>query len=102
MVRLVSIGAIVALSGCAAVRPNNIRLYAEHVSHVSQHMGSNPTDYGYNTINLELHYEHKGVFSDIAEGYNLGAKSDWGLGYGALVGPREVFSARIGYDFKVK
>ena len=94
--------AALAITGCATLRPNDVRLYAEHVSHISQHFGSDPKCYGYQTLNVSAEWRVKGAFLEVAEGYNLNGRSDWGEGYGALVGPRETFSARAGWDFKLK
>lgn len=95
---------VLALSGCAAIEPNSIRVYGEHVSHATQHFESTPTDYGYNAINVEIHYQHKGAFLDIAEGIVLNRKDtqvSW-CEYGAMAGPRELFTARVGYEFQLK
>ena len=97
------------LTGCAsvqhAVEPTSIRVYAEHVSHLTQHapIASEPTDFFYNTMNVEAHWQHKGVFLDVAEGVSLQGRDThvpW-QEYGALIGPREVFTARAGYEFEV-
>jgi hypothetical protein len=94
--------AVSLVAGCA-LKPNSIRVYAEHVSHASQHFGSNSTNFGYNALNVELHYQHGGAFLDVAEGVNLNGRSraPW-LEYGSLDGPREVFTARAGYEFALK
>lgn len=96
--------AVLALQACTVIEPNAVRIYAEHVSHASQHFGSDPTNYGYDAINLELHYKYKGVFLDVAEGMVL-EKRDCNVPwkeYGALDGPREIFTARAGYEWQVK
>lgn len=101
MIKLTMIGATFVLSGCSCLEPNTVRLYAEHVSHATQHMGSDKTEYGYNTVNIELHYQRGGAFLDLAEGLNLNAKSNWEE-FGALAGPREVFTARVGYEIPLR
>jgi hypothetical protein len=102
--RAIALLLVIAMCSCATLEPNSIRLYGEHVSHATQHLQNDPTDYGYNTVNLELHYKVRGVFLDLSEGINLNAKDKnvpWAE-YGALDGPREVFQARFGYEWQVK
>lgn len=87
---------ILTLTGCSVA---SIRPEITHVSHISQHFGANKTNYGYDEVAIDLHLEPvRHLEIDIAEGVVLEGKSDYGLGYGALVGPRETFSATIGYD----
>lgn len=95
---------LLVVGGCAAIEPNSVRIYGEHVSHASQHFGSDPTSYGYDSLNLELHYQHRGLFLDVAEGIVLNSKDTKVSGdcYGGLWGPREVFTARAGYEFPFK
>lgn len=135
---LVAALAVTALAGMGQARAGGLHwlrlgppkivlsLYGEHVSHLTQHapFASDPTNYGYNTVNLGITLEEHGMhgggpFLTLAEGYNLthGGNSwaehistihvqGWtytGPGWspvesnGALLGPREVFSARIGW-----
>lgn len=94
------------MAGCTTLEPNAIRVYGEHVSHASQHFESPATNYGYDTVNVEAHWEHKGAFLDLSEGINL-ERADCEVngkdnGYGGLWGPREVFQARIGYEWSIK
>lgn len=106
MVRLISVmGAIAVIGGCASLEPNSVRVYGEHVSHVSQHFETQPTNYGYEAISVELHYQRKGWFADIAEGVQLGARDTHVHGadsYGGMLGPRELFTARAGYEFQLR
>ena len=103
-----------------------LSLYGEHVSHLTQHQpfARYPTNYGYNTVNVGITFEEHGThgggpFLSLNEGYNLTNGGDtwteyistihvhgWtdtGPGWrplesnGALLGPREVFSARFGW-----
>jgi hypothetical protein len=94
--------------------------YGEHVSHITQHepFTSNPSDYGYNTIDVAITFEEHGgdgPFLTLADGYNLTRNCTvWTRGvpiardpgmyefnslqyHGALGGPRETFSARFGW-----
>ena len=118
---------LAALAGCAALGPPQtvVSLYGEHVSHITQHQPftSDPTDYGYNTVNLAVTVETRksGPFLTLADGYNLTRGGNYRFSnvtacpapsvsscqifsrphsfqeFGALAGPREVFSARAGW-----
>ncbi len=95
--------AVLSLSACA-VLPNRLSAYAEHISHTCQHFGSEPTNYGYNTLNISARWQsRKGPFLEISEGYNLTPCWHGGSvsGCGALEGPREVFSARAGWTWRI-
>jgi hypothetical protein len=48
-------------------------LYAEHVSHASQHFGADRTNYGWDSVNFGVTLEHgdSGPFATVAEGYTL-------------------------------
>ena len=89
----------VALSGCCTV---SVLPEITHVSHLTQHFGPRPTDFGYNAALLDLHIEPtKHVFIDVAEGIILDRGGTTNTGYqyaGALLGPREVFVATVGMD----
>lgn len=95
-----------SLSGCA-LAPRQIAVYGEHVSHTTQHFTDTRTDYGYNTVNVGAEWRRAsgtGPFLDIAEGYNVGPAWHY-AGYethGALIGPRETFSARAGWVFSLR
>jgi hypothetical protein len=94
------------LGGCA-LAPRQIAVYGEHVSHATQHFGDTRTDYGFDTVNVAAQWrtaDGAGPFADVAEGYNLDSKWHY-AGYdtvGALIGPREVFSARVGWIFRLR
>lgn len=95
---------IIVLPGCALV-PNTVSPVLEHVSHTSQHapFTSHPTDYGYNQVAIQAHWELPGhTFVEVSEGYNLGKMNTNGQACGALYGGREVFTAKIGYTFHIK
>lgn len=91
-----------SLSGCA-LAPNTVSPVIEHVSHLSQHFGANPTHYGYNQIALVAHWRlYRGAFLDVSEGYNPGSRNSGGQACDALYGGHEVFAARVGYTFNIK
>lgn len=88
------------LTGCAALEPNSIRPELGHVSHASQHFGSHPTNYGFDTAVLVAHWQAHSAYIDVSEGYVIERK-EYGA-CGALWGGHEVFQARVGYEFKLK
>jgi hypothetical protein len=103
----------VLVSGCSTMRslePNTVAVYGEHVSHVTQHepFTSETTNYGYNTVNVSARWQCEkspcaGAFLEVAEGLNVGRRDDVPFrSYSGLAGPREVFSARAGYQWRVK
>lgn len=94
---------LLTLAGCA-LEPNAIRFEGEHVSHLTQHFGADPTSYGFDALNIEAHYQLKHAFLDISEGYVLNARDlkTNGPCYGGLWGPREVFTLRAGYEIPLK
>lgn len=93
--------AALSLTGCALV-PNTISPFAEHVSHASQHFGSNPTHYGYEQIGVAARWNVKHAFLEMSEGYNPGKRNSGGEACDALYGGHEVFTARVGYTFDIK
>lgn len=95
--------AALALTGCA-LEPNSLRVEAEHVSHVSQHFGPDPTNLGFNAVMLEAHWQQGHAFLDVSEGINISPRLDSVVGpvYGALAGPREIFQAKAGWEIPLK
>lgn len=93
--------AALSLSGCA-LAPNTITPFVEHVSHASQHFGSNPTHFGYEQIAVAARWNVKGAFLEMSEGYNPGSRNSYGQACDGLYGGHEVFTARVGYDFRIK
>jgi hypothetical protein len=84
--------------------PDEVNLEIQHISHVSQHFGSDSTDYGVEIASLAVRWTGHSWFLDIAEGAALNTCND--LHYydstqvleqcGALEGPKEVFQATFG------
>lgn len=93
--------AALALTGCA-LAPNTVTPFVEHVSHVSQHFGPNPTHYGFEQIAVAARWKAKGAFLEMSEGYNPGSRNSHGEACDGLYGGHEVFTARVGYEFTVK
>ena len=92
-----------ALSGCAELVPNSVRPELEHLSHVSQHVGADRTNYGADLLEVLAHWGHSsGPFLEVGEGYSLNRGWPNGDGYGEIYGPREQFIARAGYSFQVR
>lgn len=92
---------LAALTGCAAM-PDKLRLVASHDSHLTQHFGPNPTDYGYNAVAVELGWKRGPWFLDVSEGLVLNHAANGGQEYGAMWGPREIFQARTGLEISLR
>lgn len=92
-----------ALSGCA-LEPNALRIEGEHVSHLTQHFGHDPTDYGFNAVSVVAHWQVSHAYLDMSEGVNISPALQGVQGpvYGYLAGPREIFQARAGWEFPLK
>lgn len=90
------------LGGCSVLEPNKIGIEADHVSHISQHFGSDATNFGYNTLGVVAHWQSGNAYVDLSEAYNFGSEFDDGRGYGALWGPRETFTGRVGYAITLR
>ncbi|MGC1477330.1 MAG: hypothetical protein WA804_15895 [Terriglobales bacterium] len=71
------------------------------MSHATQHwpFTNHSTEYGANMANLVLAWTPGAVRIELAEGINLNPHE--GIGFGEIEGPREEFSARVSYTFKV-
>ena len=95
--------AALTLTGCA-IAPDTLRIEGEHVSHLTQHFGSDKTDFGYQAIALELHWQRGHWFADVSEGVVVSGRDEKVSQqcYGALWGPREVFTARTGWEIPLK
>lgn len=94
--------AAAAASGCA-VMPNSVSPEFEHISHATQHFGANHTNYGANIANITAEWDvGRHVYVTLAEGIDLDRHYRDINSYGNIVGPREEFTARIGYKFITK
>lgn len=98
------------MTGCAVLVPNSIPVEVTHVSHASQHFGSEPTNFGYNEVSAGLKWNvtrdlsvkvEEGIVLDKPVYYHTQDNGRQPM-YGDLLGPREVFSATIAYEFKLK
>lgn len=89
-----------ALTSCATIEPNAVSLEAEHVSHISQHFGAHPTNFGYDDLMLAARWRRGRFHWRLADGMVLEAQDPRvnEKCYGGLWGPREVFEASAGYD----
>lgn len=96
--------ACAALSGCAALVPNTVTPFAEHVSHLTQHepfcAADRQAHIGYEEVGVAARWDYRAAFVEVAEGYNFASKE--GQACAGLCGEREVFSARVGYSFRLK
>lgn len=90
------------LSGCALL-PNYIGADVEHISHATQHepFTSDPTNYGSELMNFTAEWAKRdgGPYLDLSEGIDLDPCQ---RGFcGEIAGPREQFSARFGWRFRI-
>lgn len=78
--------------------PDYVALQLAHTSHVTQHFGEDPTNYGFSALELAASWSYGRVYWQIADGLNLnqcvGAMPR--MICGSLYGPREIFTAQIG------
>jgi len=91
---------LVALGGCAALAPDAVRIEAAHESHAS--VGSlgcshNCSEDGLTTASVMLKWRSGPLTIEAGEGINLRGRDG-----GGFVGPREVFTARAGYEIPLK
>ena len=75
-----------------------------HESHITQHFGPDPTNYGSETIGLTATWsgDDGGPYLNVTDGVTLGPCWINGAGYGETLGPREIFTATLGWRFRVK
>lgn len=92
------------LSGCASLVPNSVRPEFEHLSHLTEHrpLTDAPNDYNVNMANLIAHWDVHRAYVEIGEGVAINRRYPSENSYGEIMGPREQFTARIGYVFQVR
>lgn len=89
---------LAALSGCAAIEPNHLRLGAQHLSSATQHFGSNKTQFGFNSILVGAEWEPtKHTYIEVQESWILGDGILFAGGEG-----HEFFEARAGVQLNLK
>lgn len=96
--KLITLAALLALGGCVELRPETVSLEAEHVSHATQHepFTSHPTAYGFDAVSVAARWEYGPAYVELSEGAILErCTPDW---CGSLMGPREVFTGRVGIN----
>jgi hypothetical protein len=95
---------LAALSGCA-LAPDIVRPEIEHMSHTTQHepFTSHPTRYGTNLAGVTAQWNISRRWQiEVNESVALPGDAHAGNYYGEIAGPRESFSARVGYNFEVR
>jgi hypothetical protein len=90
------------LGGCA-LAPDSVRPELRHLSHLTQHapFTDAPTRYGADTVGVYAHWDlpHR-AFVEVGDGVSL--DHHYSYGYGEVLGPREQFEARVGFDIRVR
>lgn len=92
----------VLTASCATIEPSAVSVELDHVSHATQHFTQPATNYGYNAANLVIRWQHDRVYATLAEGIVLDNPACGGQCYGALWGPREVFTGQLGVNLWTK
>ena len=94
----------ICLTGCA-VAPDYVRPELYHDSHITQHPPFTATNghVGSSGVGITAEWQINRLQIELNESVNLcrGWTMNGVNGYGETQGPREEFSARIGYNFKV-
>lgn len=109
---LVVIG-VTLIAGCASLRdlePSSIPIEVTHVSHLTQHLDSNPTNYGFDSVSVGLRWRVGNFSATVLEGVVLENARTWTVDstgqqiplHGGLLGPREVFTGRLSYEIPLK
>lgn len=107
--KIILLSLIVLVSGCSTLHtlePNTLPIELTHVSHSTQHFGAHPTNYGYDALSIGAKWKPtRNLSLSISEGVTLEKRCQTASGereYGALYGPREVFTGRITYEIPLK
>lgn len=79
------------LSGCA-VMPDSIPVEVQHLSHVSQHFGRNPTNFGFEAVFIGAKWDRGPVQFEIKDGYSKELYDN----------KHEIFEASIKYEIRVR
>lgn len=89
-----------SLTACAVepMLPSYAAVEVNHTSHIEQHFQPEPTSFGYNALQLDLHWTQGRFYLDLADGVVLGSCTGVGeyRSCEGLEGPREVFTGRAG------
>ena len=98
-----------SLTACAELKPVSVPIEVEHVSHASQHFGSDPTNYGYDAVSIGLKWRPLPYATVVvSEGYVIEGKcthirTGAPTSYGALVGNTpEVTTARFTFEIPIR
>ncbi|HTS53472.1 MAG TPA: hypothetical protein VMH26_09390 [Burkholderiales bacterium] len=86
--------AFLLVAGCAALIPDAIRPEVTHESHVLQHFGDHPTNYGDSRVGVTGVWRRGPWVTEIGESYDLNKP----YAPGCAAGCRDVFSAQFGYE----
>jgi len=114
---LIAALAALPLTACC-LAPNTVRTDVTHMSHVSQHFGSNTTNYGTQIIGATAQWRtQSGWFAELGEHYNIGKSGsyhswtdaggqlEWTDSRscpGSICGPREITTVSVGYIWQVR
>lgn len=82
------------LSACTSLEPSTVNVEGDHTSHVEQHFGDHPTNYGFDVIAVTARWQRGPVYFEVSDGRTVGSE--------CLDHMHEVFNARIGYTLFTK
>ena len=104
LLRCCGAAGLLLLAACQALVPEVVRPEITHVSHISQHFGSDRTNYGYDALDVMARWRKGPWVIEASEGVVIEERWNEGplYGYGAMIGPREIFTAHVGYEFRLK
>jgi hypothetical protein len=95
----------ILIAGCATIEPNSIKTEYTHLSHITEHFGSDKQDYGINAIGLVARWNLPGFYVEIGEGVSVDHHTNnitHEQEMGAFYGPREQTTVRIGQEWRLK
>lgn len=96
---------LVCMLDACALAPNVIRPELEHMSHLTQHQPftNEPTHYGTNMAGVTAEWKiAKHWQVEVNESIALPGDQHCANSWGEIYGPRESFSARVGYNIEVR
>lgn len=62
---------ILLLTACAELRPVSIPVEVSHTSHVTQHFGSDKSNFGWNTVSVGLKWRVNNMTIEMTDGYSI-------------------------------
>lgn len=86
--------AALILGGCATLEPDALRVEAGHESSIAQHFQTLDPNIGVETLGVAARWQRGRWVGEVSEDYVVS-----GMAICATHCPRDVFDARVGYEF---